>query len=756
MQGVGFRPFVYRLATEMGATGWVKNTPRGVVIEVEAEREALDTFYLRLRREHPPRSFIQSCEGSFLDPAGYTSFDILESGTDEPAATIVMPDIATCPDCLAEIFDPNNRRYLYPFTNCTNCGPRFTIIKGLPYDRPLTTMSHFTMCAECEKEYRDPANRRFHAQPNACPQCGPHLELWDNNGSVIAERNSAIEQAAEEIRQGKILALKGIGGFQLLCDARNAGTIRLLRLRKQREEKPFALMAPSLDEIKRHCVVSDIEEQALLSPEAPIVLLKKRAEAAGNDLATDELAPRNPYLGFMLPYSPLHHIVLRLLGFPVVATSGNLSDEPICIDEHEALKRLGGIADMFLVHNRPIVRHADDSILRIVGGRELVTRRARGFAPLPVQVRLPLPAPPLLAVGAHLKNSVSLAFDDMIVTGQHIGDLSTQEACSAFEESAQNLPLLFGKTPTAAVADLHPDYASTHFARKNFATISTVQHHVAHVASCIAENEITEDALGVSWDGTGLGTDGTVWGGEWFIVLGNTWKRAATFHPFRLPGGEAAIREPARTAIGLLYELDKDPFKTFARLEPVKRFSETELKLFDSMIRRGLNAPVSTSAGRFFDGISSLLGIKHLNSFEGQAAMELEFSAEYHETDEEYEIVVVSKDPNGNPPLIFDWRRMLEEIIADIDGSVPAGTISAKFHNTLASLIAHVARMHGVKRVVLSGGCFQNIRLTEQAIAKLKENGFSPAWHQRIPPNDGGIALGQAYATLMGWKEAVE
>ncbi|HWH69663.1 MAG TPA: carbamoyltransferase HypF, partial [Candidatus Sulfotelmatobacter sp.] len=570
---MGFRPFLFRLATELGLNGWVNNSAQGVFLEVEGQPAALENFLLRLEAEKPPRSFVQSLEASWLDSVGYATFEIRPSDAGGAKTALVLPDIATCPDCLREIFDPANRRHFYPFTNCTNCGPRFSIIEALPYDRASTSMKPFTMCPQCQAEYDDPRDRRFHAQPNACLVCGPHLELWGRAGEVLAADNrEALAGAAEALRAGKILAVKGLGGFHLMVAAHYPQAVQRLRELKHREEKPFALMFPSLDAVKSACAVSPLEERLLRSPEAPIVLLRR-----SNPALPASLAPGNPNLGVMLPYTPLHHLLLSLLNFPVVATSGNLSDEPICIDEHDALERLGGIADLFLVHNRPIVRHVDDSIVRVMAGRELVLRRARGYAPLPVQLRSPKdPVPNVLAVGAHLKNVIALAVGPQAFISQHIGDLETDQAFEAFRRVLADFQKLYEAQPALIAADAHPDYLSTKFARDLVASppadsfsvpfqaadpgdfqlstlnsqpppaLISVQHHVAHVLSCMAENELEPPLLGISWDGTGYGLDGTVWGGEFFQITEEACERVAHLRPFRLPGGDRAVKQPRR------------------------------------------------------------------------------------------------------------------------------------------------------------------------------------------------------------------
>jgi hydrogenase maturation protein HypF len=746
VQGVGFRPFVYKLAAEMHVNGWVSNTSQGVFIEVEGAKETLDRFLLRLQKEIPPRAFIQSLEFSFLDPIGFEKFEIRESDARGVKTTIILPDIATCPDCLKEIFHPSNRRYQYPFTNCTNCGPRFSIIEALPYDRPNTSMKKFEMCPDCRIEYENPLDRRFHAQPNACPTCGPQLQLWDTGGKKIAAQHDALLQAASAIEAGKIVAVKGIGGFHLVADARNDEAVGRLRERKHREEKPFALMFPSLEDVKKECEVDELEERLLLSPESPIVLLRRRMEHSNFHLLSSisvSVAPNNPYLGCMLPYSPLHHILMGQLGFPVVATSGNLSDEPICTDEYEALERLQGIADVFLVHNRPIVRHVDDSIVRVMMGRELVTRRARGYAPLPITLRTQH-AVPLLAVGAHLKNTIALTSDSNVFISQHIGDLETKESLDAFHSVITDFQTMYNCKPEYIVCDLHPDYLSSKFARSTGIPLIEVQHHSAHIASCMAENQLEGDVLGVSWDGTGYGFDGTIWGGEFLLAAKTSFERVATFRPFRLPGGEKAIKEPRRTALGMLYELFGDEVFHRQDLPTLQAFTSAELELLNQVLLKRVNAPITTSVGRIFDAVASLIGLQQRTNYEGQVAMELEFLTQNVESEELYSFEI---DEMSNIKLV-NWRFIFEGILTDMKNHYSHSIISAKFHNTLVEIIIEIAKKIGQPHVVLSGGCFQNRYLTERTVKRLREEKFRPYWHQRVPPNDGGIALGQVYAAL--------
>ncbi|HSB12632.1 MAG TPA: carbamoyltransferase HypF [Blastocatellia bacterium] len=760
VQGVGFRPFVYRLATELGLPGWVNNSSQGVFIEVEGTRELLETFLLRLEPEKPPRAFIQSLEPSYLDPAGYYNFEIRSSEDAGEKSAFVLPDIATCDDCLVEILDPSDRRYLYPFTNCTNCGPRFTIIEALPYDRQGTAMKHFAMCDECRTEFEDPLNRRFHAQPNACPECGPHIRLWNTKGETLSTGPDALLHTAAAIRRGYIVAVKGLGGFHLIVDARSDSAVRRLRELKHREEKPLAVMYPSLESIDAECEVSELEKRLLSSPEAPIVLLSSKSAIRDSRSEISSLvAPGNPYLGVMLPYTPLHHLLLAELEFPIVATSGNLSDEPICTDEFEALRRLGKIADLFLVHNRPIVRHVDDSIVRVMMDREMVLRRARGYAPLPVQ--LGHDSPPLLAVGAHLKNAVATSVGSSVFISQHIGDLETAEAFNAFQRVITSFGSLYEVHPEAVVCDLHPDYLSTRFANRCGLKPLSVQHHYAHVISCMAENQLQEPVLGISWDGTGYGSDGTIWGGEFLRILpdgskedcacrrvedARPFQRVAHLRTFKLPGGDRAIVEPRRTAIGLLFELLGDRAFEIEGLPSLSAFPDRELGIIKTMLVGNTNAPITSSAGRVFDAVASIMGLRQKTQFEGQAAMELEFALGGLITDQQYAFDIRKPAASSTQAYVVDWGEMVKEIIDDSRRRAPVRLVSAKFHNTLVEMMIAVASRIGEERVVLTGGCFQNRYLTERAVTRLREHGFRPYWHQRVPPNDGGIALGQAVA----------
>jgi hydrogenase maturation protein HypF len=724
VQGVGFRPFVYRLAGELGLTGWVRNSSAGLVIEAEGAGSTLDCFLERLKSERPVAAVVLEMETAILAPAGFEQFEIVASDDEEEKSTSVLPELATCHDCLAEVGNPANRRFGYAFTNCTNCGPRYTIIEDIPYDRPRTTMHGFAMCPECRREYEDPADRRFHAQPIACPRCGPRL--WTETPGEASgcdleiPSEEAIALAARVLGEGGIVALKGVGGFQLLVDARQPAAVERLRQRKQREAKPFALMMPSLQAARQHCEVSAREAWLLESLAAPIVLLRPKGTAT----LAPNVAEYSPYLGVVLPYSPLHHLLMQEFRFPIVATSGNVSDEPIAIDNEEARLRLGPIADLFLMHDRPIARPCDDSVARVVRGCESLVRRARGYAPLPVFLDRKLP--PVLAVGGHLKNAVAIAVGRQVFLSQHVGDLDTLESRAAFERAIADLCRLYRFEPQLVACDLHPDYASTRWALASGLPVVSVQHHQAHAAACAAENGIVGPYLAVSWDGTGYGLDGTVWGGEFFVADGARFERIAHLRPFRLPGGESAIRQGWRAALSLRWEACGD-----GRLPEVENGA-----VLVEMLERGVNAPWTTSVGRLFDAVASMTGVAHESRFEGQAAMRLE-----------REIGDVSSDEAYPLPLhgtIGDWGSLIEALQWDVRRGESAARMSARFHNALANWIVAVAERAELRQVALSGGVFQNAYLVERASSLLEARGFEVHTHRHVPPNDGGIALGQA------------
>ncbi len=746
VQGVGFRPWVYRLAHRLELKGFVQNTSSGSCIEIEGEEKSVEDFIKAIQTQPPVHCVITQCHLTDIKPQGFDQFQILSSHDDHRHGALVLPDIATCSQCLKEIFDPSNPRYLYPFTNCTHCGPRYSIIEALPYDRCNTSMKSFRMCPSCQAEYDDPLNRRFHAQPNACPVCGPQISLWDGQGQKIASFKDALDKVVDLIKQGHIVAVKGIGGFHLMADALKSQAILLLRRRKERPHKPFAVMMPSLNMASQYCQVSFLEAQNLQSPAAPIILLNKHEEGLK---VSDAVAPDNPYLGIMLPCMPLHHILMRKLDRPIVATSGNFSEEPVCIDNNEALGRLKGIADFFLVHNRPIVRQVDDSVMQIFCGESSMLRRSRGYAPLPFDIGFDTSG--ILAVGAHQKNSIAIGLEQGVVISQHIGDLDNEISCEAFARTIDSLESIYDAPIVNVVCDQHPDYASSRFARSlNIKTIE-VQHHHAHLASCMAEHDIKEDVLGVCWDGTGYGPDATVWGGEFLKTNGDDYERLAHLNLFTLPGGEVAAKEPRRSALGLLFELCQGRWGEFKDLPCVKEFNESQLTLIKKMIEQKINTPLTSSMGRLFDGVASIIGLCHKASFEGQAAMSLEFKASNTLALPLY-CYNITHGPKGKS-MIIDWTQMIREIIEDFRQGQESSIISTRFHRTLAEVIVEIARLTGNNKVALTGGCFQNKFLTEVAVDRLRQEGFSPYWQKKVPANDGGISLGQMFVAARRLKD---
>ena len=740
VQGVGFRPWVYRLAHQLHLKGFVQNTSRGVCMEIEGSGEDVDRFVDRIQAEAPVHCVITKCDLADIAPQGFKQFKILTSYDDQQHQAIVLPDMASCPECMKEVFDRHDRRYLYPFTNCTHCGPRYSIIESLPYDRSNTSMKKFKMCERCQQEYDDPLNRRFHAEPNVCPTCGPNLFLCDDQGDIITSPMETLSAAAGLIKNGAILAVKGLGGFHLMADALNEEAVAVLRQRKHRPHKPFALMMPSVKIARQYCTISSLEEKLLRSAQAPIVLLRK----ANDGLRVAQVvAPDNPYLGCMLPVMPLHHILLKMLNRPIVATSANLSEEPICIDNLEAFERLKGIADFFLVHDRPIVRHVDDSIVQVMADEPCLLRRSRGFAPLPIDVGRNCEG--ILATGGHQKNTVALGLGTSVIISQHIGDLNNIISFDAFEKTIASLRGIYDAPVNRVACDAHPDYVSSQYARDLGVEVVEIQHHHAHVASCIAERGLPEEVLGVCWDGTGYGRDGTIWGGEFLVCdAAADFQRLAHLELFPLPGGEQAIKEPRRSALGLLYGLCEGDWGRFSDLPCVQAFEPHELTIIQRMIKQQINIPMTSSMGRLFDGIASILGLCHRSTFEGQAAMALEFLAVDQTVSVPYTYRIsasnVQKGSSG-----IDFSSMIREIIADLRSGCDKAVISGRVHQTLVEIIIDVARLSSHQHIVLTGGCFQNKWLLEAAIKRLKEEQFIPSWHSQVPANDGGIALGQVY-----------
>jgi hydrogenase maturation protein HypF len=729
------RPFVVQLAERCRQNGWVANTRAGLTVAIEGAPEMQRQFLDGLKNPPPP-AHILSLTVDRLLMENYRGFEIRRSESKGSESAFVLPDLAMCGDCLHDLFNPASRFYRYPFTSCSRCGPRYSIIESLPYDRERTGMAGFTMCPACAEDYRSAANRRFHAQTIACAKCGPVPSLLDRAGNALANGEEALEAACRHLRAGKIVAVKGIGGYQLWTDAADQAAVERLRIRKHRPAKPFALMVSGLQDAEALCVLSDLEREALASSAAPIVLAQRRQNAA----VAEAVAPDNTMLGVMLAYAPLHHLLLRRFGAPVVATSGNRRSEPICIDNDQALERLADIADSFLAHDRPILRPLDDSVARIIGGRLTLLRRARGYAPLPILANTELPD--TLAAGGHLKNTVAIGHGRQMIVGPHIGDLDCAASERQFEAALADLRRFYRIEPQLIVRDLHEDYSASRIAeceaQRGDRPIKTlkVQHHYAHILACMAEHGLEPPLLGIAWDGNGLGSDNTLWGGEFLRIHDRGFERFAHLRAFSLPGGEKAIREPRRAALSLLHEVNSA--WAFERMAP--HFSGPEMTLLEAALRKQINCPRTTSAGRLFDAVASLLELCQANRFEGQAAIALEQAAAEFQSDESYEFRILDK-----PSAAVDWQQMIEQLLADIPNCNP-GLIARKFHNTLAAMIVAVAERADERVVVLSGGCFQNALLTELAAKQLKSAGFRVYCHEKIPPNDGGLSLGQLYA----------
>jgi hydrogenase maturation protein HypF len=739
VQGVGFRPFVYALATRLALRGFVRNYTGGVWIEVEGESASLQRFLEGLSLHPPPLAQIDQLIWERLAPRGDASFRI-ESSEVGAGPIFVGPDVATCDACLAELSDPSDHRFRYPFLNCTHCGPRLTIITGVPYDRDSTTMARFRMCAVCRREYDDPTNRRFHAQPTACAACGPSLELLDAQGKPI-ESADPLGAFAAALKAGKIGAVKGLGGFHLACDAGSEEAVAELRRRKHRDEKPFAVMVRAVEDVEKLCSVNSAERALVCSPRRPIVLLRKKPEP----LVAAAVAPRNPFLGIMLPYTPLHHLLLEAVeGRPLVMTSGNRSDEPIACDNTDALTHLAGIADLFLMHNRPIHVRCDDSVTRIVDGVELPLRRSRGYAPQPLSLPLACPGP-ILAVGGQLKGTFALGREHHAFISHHLGDLDNYHAFRAFEQDIALYEQLFGLRPGLIAHDLHPDYASTRYAEQRVRqqvhadgmACLPVQHHHAHMASCMAEHGLNEPVIGVTFDGTGYGTDGAIWGGEFLVGDYRHFSRAAHFRYVGMPGGDQAIREPWRMALAHLRAAGVERSVFHDRIEPAAE------RVIVQMLERGIQTPPTSSAGRLFDAVAAIAGVRDRVSFEGQAAMELEWLATDAPVDGSYAFDLVE----AKEALEIDPRPLIRAVADDAAGGTTPPAIARRFHSTLVEIIAAVGdrlrQTTDIQAVVLSGGVFLNALLTSEVCARLASNGFRVYRHQRVPPNDGGLCLGQ-------------
>ncbi|MFO7661976.1 MAG: carbamoyltransferase HypF [Chloroflexota bacterium] len=751
VQGVGFRPFVYSLAQRQALSGWVCNTSSGVEIEVDGTAEALAGFTAALQTELPPLARIDSLHVAERATNGFSRFEIRPSRAEAGAFQPISPDVATCDDCLRELLDPTNRRFRYPFINCTNCGPRFTIIRDIPYDRPLTTMADFPLCDDCAAEYHDPLDRRFHAQPVACPRCGPHVWLETTTGETVFTHEAAIQATRRHLSEGGIVAVKGLGGFHLACDANDSAAVSELRRRKLRVDKPFAVMLHAIDVVRRHCYLSPAEEALLLSWPRPIVILSRRADST----ITPEVAPGQNHIGVMLPYTPLHYLLLEpAAGHPeaLVMTSGNVSEEPIAFSNEMARARLASLADAFLLHNRDIHTRCDDSVMRVlsVGERavHVPLRRSRGYAPFPV--RLPAPAPSILATGAELKNTFCLTRDHYAFLSHHIGDMENYETLCSFEEGIAHMESLFRIRPQAIAYDLHPDYIATRYAleraaRENLPAIG-VQHHHAHIAAGMAEHGLTGErpVIGVAFDGTGYGDDGSIWGGEFLIADYSGYHRATHLRHVPLPGGDKAVREPWRAALawldtcGLAWEDD---------LPPVRYALErnNHLDVVRRQIDLNLNAPLTSSMGRLFDAAAVLAGMRPRVNYEAQASIEFEASVDPAETTA-YDVSVTAD--------VIDPTPLWEEMVADWRAGTSPARIAARFHNGIARMVLAVCRgiraEHAIDEVLLSGGVWQNMTLLRQTLNLLQQDQFTVYSHTLVPPNDGGLAVGQA--AVAAWR----
>ena len=748
VQGVGFRPFVFKLATGLGLTGFVFNSSSGVTIEVEGPTDALDEFLRTLETQAPPLAEIAQITVLDVAPQQSPAFSILASREEAGAFSLVSADVGTCDACWSDFGDPGNRRFGFPFTNCTHCGPRYTIIRDIPYDRAATTMAAFPMCLDCRAEYEDPHNRRFHAQPNACPVCGPSLALVESGSALPAEDSFAahdslpmIQQTRALLRQGKIVAVKGLGGFLLACDATNDAAVTALRQRKQRPHKPFALMVRDITGVRRLCDVTDQEEAALLNPRRPIVVLKRLPGTA----LSSGLAPGDDALGIMLPYTPLHYLLFSdspaadPCWEALVMTSGNLSEEPIVTGNQEALEQLSTVADWFLLHNRDIATRVDDSVVRIFEQRPRVLRRARGFVPQAIDVGTETAE--VLAFGGELKNTFCLTKDHYAIVSQHIGDLENYETLCFFEETLAGLKHVFKVAPQIAAYDLHPGYMSTRMAwQSGIKRKVGVQHHHAHIASCMADNHLRGKVLGVTLDGTGYGTDGNIWGGEFMVADFAGFVRRAHLRNVLLPGGNAAVRQPWRMALSYLRDAFGDQLP--ATLAGISCIDEKQRALVNTMLARRIQTVETSSCGRLFDAVAALLGLVTEVSFEGQAAIALEALAE-HGIDQRYEFAV-----EDHEPMILDFRPVIVSIVSDLAAGRPGGEISARFHNTLSAAIAEVcatvSRRDALQRVCLSGGTFQNLYLLGRTVVELRRRGLEVFLHAQVPANDGGLSLGQA------------
>ncbi len=750
VQGVGFRPFIYQLASRYGLSGFVINTSDGVTLEIEGADGHIDSFFKDIIRDCPPLAYISSIEREYISPKYEKGFQIEESKRGDERSTLISPDVCVCEDCIREMMDPFDRRYRYPFINCTNCGPRYTIIMDIPYDRENTTMKKFKMCKLCKEEYEDPQNRRFHAQPNACPKCGPEVTLWNNKREKL-NCDDPILKAKELIKKGAILAIKGLGGFHLAVDAKNHKAVVRLRKRKRREEKPFAIMVRDIEDAKGIAHLSHEEEKILTSKERPIVLLRKRK---GNPLSS-EVSPKNRYFGIMLPYTPIHYLLLEKRGDIFVMTSGNITDEPINIDNDDAFRNLKDIADYFLIHNRDIYLRSDDSVVTFMGGKLRQIRRSRGYVPVPIFLSERLRGLPLvLALGGELKNTICLIKDGKAFLSQHVGDMENLETFQFFLLTIRHMSRILDITPELLVYDMHPDYLTTQYAKEqtDIPTVA-VQHHHAHLVSCLAENGISGPVIGITLDGTGYGTDGNIWGGEVLVGDALRFRRRAHFEYVPLPGGDSAIRYPWKSAISYLYKAFESDLLNL-NIPLFKRISKRDTEVVLKMIQRDINCYPTSSCGRLFDAIAAILGLRHRVSYEGQAPMELEMISD-EDIKDHYEFGL---EKEGDRYLI-KISDLIRAVVEDVQKGIGPSVIAKRFHNSIIEIFKLLCVIlrdeEGINRVALSGGVFQNRIIFENLSLKLQQEGFEVITHSLVPTNDGGLSLGQAIVGGLRFKEGL-
>ena len=737
VQGVGFRPFIHKLVNLYGFKGWVNNSASGVTIDIEGEENELIKFTKEIHQKAPQLAVIEDISVVFDHMKDYTEFKILKSDLSEEGFVLISPDVSTCSDCYSELMDPDNKRNRYPFTNCTNCGPRFTIIKQLPYDRDKTTMDKFSMCMNCDNEYHDIENRRYHAQPNCCPDCGPQLELIDSSGNKVISVDE-INTSIQKLLQGNIVAIKGLGGFHLACNALNDSAVKELRIRKKREEKPFAIMCRDVESAKKYACVSESEKKILEGITRPIVLLKK----VNNCKLSPGVAPDTDYLGIMLPYTPLHYLLFQDNDLEaVVMTSANISDNPVIIKNNDAIKILGEVADYFLCHNREINTRCDDSLVKVIEDKEYFIRRSRGYAPFPIKLEFELK--PILACGAEQKASFSISKGRYVFISQHIGDLKNYDTLVHYEEQIENYKKLFKIEPSLIACDMHPDYLSTNYAN-SIEKIEKryIQHHHAHMASCMADNNLNENVIGITWDGTGLGTDNTSWGGE--ILVGNylKFRRMGSFLQTPMPGGDSAVKDIYKMAVSYLASTYGIDFAKYIDLLPHLKDKNINHELMYSIISRGINSPNTSSCGRLFDGVSSILGLCNIAAYEGQGAIKLESITDFMINDIlELDIIKV------NDMYIYDWRSTIDNIIRLFKSKKDISYIASAFHNTLVEAAVRqcsfIRDATALNKVTLSGGVFQNSFILLKMMKKLKGKGFDVYIHGRVSSNDEGLSLGQ-------------